>query len=141
MRASEPLKSKRLAISLLVCSTAFFTSWRSTWETMSKEGMAFLAVEALQVLDPARGRGLDPLRIGGEVAARVDGELQHLAVDEQQGRGREQVGAGPLAAEVAAFLGRGHEGGAQDRVGLGVAPQLGDQVRPPRGLLVEEFAQ
>jgi hypothetical protein len=40
MRASDPLKSKRLAISLLACSTAFFTSWRSTWETTSNEGIA-----------------------------------------------------------------------------------------------------
>src|ERR1044071_5137445 len=39
MRASEPLKSKRLVISLFACSTAFFTSWWSTCETMSKEGI------------------------------------------------------------------------------------------------------
>src|SRR5438105_4190077 len=39
MRASEPLKSKRLVISLLACSTAFLTSCRSTWDTMSKEGI------------------------------------------------------------------------------------------------------
>src|SRR5688572_5964300 len=38
-RASEPLKSKRFEISLLVCSTAFFTSCWSTCETMSKEGI------------------------------------------------------------------------------------------------------
>src|SRR5512135_2823559 len=38
-RASEPLKSKRVLTSLLVCSTAFLTSVFSTSETMSKDGM------------------------------------------------------------------------------------------------------
>src|SRR5207237_4654204 len=38
-RASAPWKSKRLLISLLVCSTAFFTSCSFTCETMSNDGM------------------------------------------------------------------------------------------------------
>src|SRR3990167_1471255 len=38
-RASEPLKSKRVPTSLLVCSIAFLTSVLSTSETMSKVGM------------------------------------------------------------------------------------------------------
>src|SRR5712692_7988462 len=40
MRASDPLKSKRFAISLLDWSTAFFSSTLLTSETMSKEGIS-----------------------------------------------------------------------------------------------------
>src|SRR5690242_2389590 len=40
MRASDPLKSKRFAISLLDWSTAFFSSTLLTSETTSNEGMA-----------------------------------------------------------------------------------------------------
>src|SRR5882672_2941830 len=40
MRASEPLKSKRFAISLFAWSTAFFSSTLLTSETMSKEGIS-----------------------------------------------------------------------------------------------------
>src|SRR6266545_7916547 len=40
MRASEPLKSKRFAISLFDWSTAFFSSTLLTSETISKEGIS-----------------------------------------------------------------------------------------------------
>src|SRR6185436_2709228 len=38
-RASLPLKSKRLAISLLAVSTAFLSSTALAWQVMSNEGM------------------------------------------------------------------------------------------------------
>src|SRR5882672_6694199 len=44
MRASEPLKSKRFEISSFAWSTAFFSSTLLASETMSKEGMAALAI-------------------------------------------------------------------------------------------------
>src|SRR5262249_53110176 len=50
MRASEPLKSKRFAISLFAWSTAFLSSTLLISETMSKEGMAGRLYRTLTVL-------------------------------------------------------------------------------------------
>jgi hypothetical protein len=41
MAAEVPLKSKRVAISLAVVSTAFFTSTKLGSQTVSKDGMGF----------------------------------------------------------------------------------------------------
>src|SRR5512135_3530861 len=102
MRASEPLKSKRLAISRFACSSAFFTSCLSTCETMSKDGMpgsGLVAVQALEVRDPAPGRVLDPGDILGRVVAAVHRQAQGLALEQQQCGRRDRVARGLFLVE------------------------------------------
>src|SRR4051794_6223927 len=55
-RASDPLKSKRLAISLLAVSTAFFSSTALASHRMSNDGMTFSSCAACRrlVFDPAQ---------------------------------------------------------------------------------------
>src|SRR4051812_6033875 len=100
MRASEPLKSKRLEISLFACSTAFFTSCWFTCETMSKEGMRLAVVEPLHVLDPAQRGGADPVEVGRRVVERINREIERAPANEEERRARQQVLGGLAAARL-----------------------------------------
>src|SRR3954463_14487550 len=123
MRASEPLKSKRLAISLFAWSTAFLTSGWFTCETMSKEGMAGLpVVQPLHVLDPAQRGGADPVEVGRRVVGRIERQVEHAAAHQQQRGAGQQVLRARLAARRV-----GQPRALEDRLDLLVAAQLGDQ--------------
>src|SRR5690606_11592069 len=83
MRASEPLKSKRLAISLLAWSTALRTSIASLSETTSNDGMSVPSGEArdgCRRSAAGRSRAIVGPRVGdeGPAAAASAARLERL---------------------------------------------------------------
>src|SRR3989344_2663082 len=78
MLADVPLKSKRVAISLAVFSTAFFTSTRLASQTVSKDGMDGSQSQGKQLqIAGARKGGCDN-RVNGSREKRPFAALEHL---------------------------------------------------------------
>src|SRR5690349_5255985 len=123
MRASDPLKSKRLAISLLAVSTAFLSSTALGAHMMSNEGMVcllFLVGLVAEQRHAAAGAEKAGVGIDAQLVARVDDvEVAHRELPDAIG-GREEYLA-LLHGEAFGLVGEVRALRVEDRVVVAAA--------------------